>query len=150
MSLKLKTLFNNQLQQLTNVLKPSTDFYKENPFSYEESLKRVGYLKIVIEDMDGYRLFYLNGKPIKRESDLQIIYRLVWYATTYDVNREVNNSRGPVDYKISGGRKNSTIVEFKLALNTKLKKNLENQVEIYKKANQTYNAIKVIMFFYRQ
>lgn len=144
---EVKTLFNDQLQQLTNVLKTSTDFYKENPSSYEESLKRVGYLKTVIEDMDGYRLFYLNGKPIKRESDLQIIYRLVWYATTYDVNREVNNGRGPADYKISSGRKDSTIVEFKLASNTKLKKNLENQVEIYKKANQTDNAIKVILFF---
>lgn len=41
---EVKTLFNDQLQQLTNVLKTSTDFYKENPSSYEESLKRVGYL----------------------------------------------------------------------------------------------------------
>lgn len=144
---EVKTLFNDQLQELTNILKTSTDFYKENPSSYEESFNRVRYLKTVIEDMDGYRLFYLNGKPIKRESDLQIIYRLVWYATTYDVNREVNNGRGPADYKISSGRKNSTIVEFKLASNTKLKKNLENQVEIYKKANKTDNAIKVILFF---
>ena len=52
-----------------------------------------------------------------------------------------------VHYKISYGGKDSTLVEFKLASNTKLRKNLENQVEIYKKANLTKNAIKVIMFF---
>ena len=72
---------------------------------------------------------------------------MVWYASKLDVNSEVNNGRGSVDYKISYGRKDSTLVEFKLASNTKLRKNLENQVEIYKKANLTENAIKVIMFF---
>ena len=105
------------------------------------------FLKKVIEDMDGYRIFYLNGKPIRKESDLQIMYRLVWYASDFDVNREVNNGRGPVDFKVSKGSKDSTLVEFKLASNTKLKKNLENQVEIYKQANCTNRAIKVILFF---
>ncbi len=28
------------------------------------------------------------------------MYRLVWYGTKLDVNSEVNNGRGPVDYKI--------------------------------------------------
>ena len=144
---EVKNLFNIQLQEFTKLLQENTNFYEESNYSYDESYKRVMYLKKVIEDMDGYRLFYLNDSPIKRESYLQIMYRLVWYASTYDVNREVNNGRGPVDYKISKGRENSTVVEFKLASNSKLKKNLENQVDIYKKASQTQNAIKVIMFF---
>ncbi len=69
------------------------------------------------------------------------------YASDFDVNREVNNGRGPVDFKVSKGSKDSTLVEFKLASNTKLKKNLENQVEIYKQANCTDRSIKVILFF---
>ena len=97
--------------------------------------------------MDGYRIFYINGKPLRRENDLQIMYRLVWYATEFDVNREVNNGRGPVDFKVSKGSSDSTLVEFKLASNTKLKKNLSNQVEIYKAANHTDRAIKVILYF---
>ncbi len=105
------------------------------------------YLKTVIENQDGYKIFYLNGKPIKRESDLQIMYKLVWYASEMDVNREVNNGRGPVDYKVSFGSKNSALVEFKLASNPKLEQNLANQVEIYKQANNTDKAIKVIMYF---
>ena len=64
-----------------------------------------------------------------------------------DVNREVNNGRGPVDYKVSKGSKDTTVVEFKLARNTKLEANLKNQVEIYKKANNTENALKVILYF---
>lgn len=78
---------------------------------------------------------------------MQIMYRLVWYATEFDVNREVNNGRGPADFKISRGSRDSALVEFKLASNSKLKKNLENQVEIYKKANSTDRAIKVILYF---
>ena len=78
---------------------------------------------------------------------LQNIAPSVENATEYDVNREVNNGRGPVDFKVSKGSKDTTLVEFKLASNTKLKKNLENQVEIYKKANCTDRAIKVILYF---
>lgn len=123
-----------------------SDFY-EHGDSYQESLKRVAYLKHVIEDNDGYRVFYLNGKPIKRESDLHTMFRLTWCATSFDVNAEVNNGRGPVDYKVSKGRRNKSLVEFKLASNTGLRRNLENQVKIYQQANDTLKSIKVILYF---
>ena len=144
---EVKLLLNDQLQELAKLLSTNTEFYLSSGNSHNEAYSRVMFLKSVIEDMDGYRLFYVNGKPLRRENDLQIMYRLVWYATDYDVNREVNNGRGPVDFKISKGSRDSTLVEFKLASNTKLKKNLENQVEIYKKANCTNRAIKVILYF---
>ena len=75
------------------------------------------------------------------------MFRLTWYASQDDVNTEVNNGRGPVDYKISRGSRDSTLVEFKLASNSKLKQNLENQVQIYEDANQTKKSIKVILYF---
>ena len=144
---EVRQLFNTQLRELASLLYDKTGFYTCPGNSYEEAYSRVQFLKTVIEDMDGYRLFYLNGKPIRRENDLQIMYRLVWYATEFDVNREGNNGRGPADFKISRGSRDSALVEFKLASNSKLKKNLENQVEIYKKANSTDRAIKVILYF---
>ena len=111
-------------------------------------MERVQFLKNIIEDKDGYKIFYLNGKPIKRENDLQIMFKLVWCATPYNVDSEVNNGRGPVDFKVSKGSKDSTLIEFKLASNSKLKQNLAKQVEIYQKANNnTQNTIKVILFF---
>jgi hypothetical protein len=38
-------------------------------------------------------------------------------------------------------------VEFKLASNSSLRRNLEKQVEVYAKASQTEKSIKVIMYF---
>ena len=55
-----------------------------------------------------------------------------------------------MDYKASFGKRNATLVEFKLAKNTKLKQNLENQVEIYKRAAEVEKSIKVILFFTEQ
>lgn len=125
-----------------------TEFYKYDS-SYEQSMKRVLYLKHVIEDQGGHRLFYVNGQPIKREVDLHVMFRLTWFdnSTDLDLNAEVNNGRGPVDFKVSKGKKNASLVEFKLAKNTALEKNLQHQVAIYEKASDAKTSIKVIMYF---
>ena len=144
---EVKLLLNNQVKNLVGLLRRNTSFYDLNSDAYDESLARLNFLKHVIEDQDGYRLFYVDGKPIKKESILQILFRLVWFGTAFDVNREVNNGRGPVDYKISSGKYNSSLVEFKLATNSKLKQNLMNQVEIYTQAADTNYSIKAIIYF---
>lgn len=139
--------FVTHLDVLKNILSERTDFYKLDTNSYDAAYKRVLFLKQVIENNDGYKVFYVKGKPTKRESDLHIMYRLTWYATDYEIDTEVNNGRGPVDYKASKGSTDKTLIEFKLASNKKLKQNLANQVDIYKNANQTEKAIKVILYF---
>ncbi len=145
---EVETVFVHQISELVETLLQKTDFYSiSSDSSFDEALKRVYFLKDIIENNDGYRLFYLDQQPIKREADLQIIYRLTWYASDYDVNREPNNGRGPVDYAVSKGSRNKTLIEFKLASNSKLKQNLAKQVEIYEKANNTKNSIKVILYF---
>lgn len=138
--------FVEQIRTLVDEKLAGTEFYKEGD-SFEESLRRLHFLKDVIENQDGYRLFYLKGKPIQREADLQIMYRLTWYATTFDPNREVNNGRGPVDFKVSKGNADRTLIEFKLASNSKLKQNLKHQVGIYEAANDTAKSIKAILYF---
>lgn len=144
----VEQIFIYQLSEFVDLLKQQTSFYEIAPkSSFDETFKRVQFLKEVIEDNDGWKLFYLKGEPIKREADLQVIYRLTWFATDFDVNREPNNGRGPVDYAISKGAKNKTLVEFKLASNTKLRQNLAKQVQVYEKANKTDNSIKVILYF---
>jgi len=77
------------------------------------------------------------------------MFRLVWYGSPSDVSREVNDGRGPADFKISRGSKDKTIVELKLAKNTHLERNLEKQAEICQKASDAANAIKGILFFSR-
>lgn len=134
-------------QKLIDYLQKTNFFIDEKPNAYEEARKRVEYLKDAIENNDCYLLFYNGGTPIKQEKDLQLMFKLVCYGSKYDINREPNNGRGPVDYKLSYGAIDISLIEFKLAKSTKLKQNLKNQLEIYKKSNNTNNGLKVILFF---
>ena len=123
-------------------------FYQLPYNTYEEALERVMFLKDVIENKGGHKLFYVNGNPIEREADLQILYRLTWYATATDVTREANDGRGPADFKVSRGASDKTIVEFKLAKNTQLERNLQKQCKIYEAASDaTHPSIHVILYF---
>lgn len=139
--------FIHQIRALVDQRLVGTEFYQEADDSYVESLRRLHFLKSVIEDQDGYRFFYHDGKPIHREADLQLMYKLTWCASTYDINREVNNGRGPVDFKVSKGSGDKTLIEFKLASNSKLKQNLKHQVGVYEAANDTAKSIKAILYF---
>lgn len=137
----------SNIQQLIECLKHTNFYIDEDENAYIEARKRVKYLKNAIENQDCYKLFYNGDKPIQKEEYLQLMFRLTCYGSDYDVNREVNNGRGPVDYKFSKGSIDMSLIEFKLAKNTKLKQNLQNQLEVYQKANNTNNGLKVIMFF---
>jgi hypothetical protein len=145
---EVEAIFQNNVKELIKILSSETTFYHyESRCTHSAALVRVKFLKDVIENKDGYRLFYYKGKPIKREADLQVIYRLTWFSSPLDVNREVNNGRGPVDFSISYGAGDKTNVEFKLASNSKLKMNLQNQTQVYEKAGNAKQTIKVILFF---
>jgi len=133
--------------QLRDALASGTAFYKIAGDTYEEAHQRLAYLKDHIENKDGYKIFYVDGKPIQREKDLQILYNLVWFGTASDVSPESNSGRGPVDFKISRGATDKTLVEFKLASNSKLKRNLKNQTPIYEKAHDTNKVIRAILYF---
>lgn len=52
-----------------------------------------------------------------------------------------------MDFKASFGAGDKSLIEFKLASNFALKRNLENQVEIYEAANQTRTSVKVIVIY---
>jgi len=138
--------FVDRVSELVRDHLQGTSFYGGGD-SFNESMARVRFLKDVIEHKDGWRIFYVRDQPITQEAHLQLLYRLTWFASPMDVNREVNNGRGPVDYKVSMGDADKTLVEFKLARNTKLKANLKNQVRIYEVANDTKSSITVILYF---
>lgn len=147
---EIKSIFIDMLPILVDNLSEKTDFYKIIGDSFDEAYQRIMYFKTVIENMDGYKIFYKNEKVIVKESDVQLIFRFACINTKSDVNREVNNGRGPVDYKFSNGSEDSTIIEFKLAKNKKIKQNLQNQLEIYAKANNVScksNTLTAILYF---
>ena len=144
---ELKEKLVDALTPLCELLNKNSDFYNLVSNSYEESLKRALYLKEVIENNDGYRIFYDGTRPIAKEDTIQRIFRLTWYASPFDVNAEANNGRGPADYKVSFGKGDSTIVEFKLAKSSSLKRNLENQTDIYKSASKSASDISVVLCY---
>ena len=145
--LRSENMFITGVNSFTELLAEHTSFYQVPGDTTHEARMRVEFLKDVIENKGGHKLFYVGGEAIRRESDLQILYRLVWFGTPSDLSREVNDGRGPADFKVSRGATDKTIVEFKLASNRKLKQNLARQVEIYQKASNAGGKLKVIVFF---
>jgi len=146
-----ENIYIDNTKALINLLLEKSEFYNIKwRNTYNDALDGARYLKHVIEDNDGYRMFYHKGQPINREDIGKIMFRLIWRGSIYSIDSEVNNGRGQADYKISFGDIDKTIVELKLASNSKLKNNLAKQVEIYKKANNTKQEIKVILFFTKE
>ena len=144
---EVKALFVEQINQLVNQYLKPIGFYNSSGNTYFEAKKRVIFLKYVIENQGGHSLFYVNGKPIERESDLRILYRLTWFSTPSNLNREVNDGCGTVDFKVSPGKVDKVLVEFKLASNAKLENYLVKHCQIYGISSLTYSSLKIIMFF---
>ncbi len=144
---EVNRLFVLNIRQLVSDLDASTAFYTIAGNTLDEARARVQFLKDIIENKGGWRIFYIDGQAVRRESDLHILFRLTWYATPSDVSREVDDGRGPADFKISRGARDKSIVEFKLASNSQLKRNLQAQAELYKKASDASGGLKVILYF---
>ncbi|MFD6354070.1 hypothetical protein [Nocardia tengchongensis] len=140
-------LFVKRLHALAAELATGTTFYDTIPNSYAEALDRVNVFKRYVESEDGYLLLNSPTRKPYKEKEVQLLFTAIWKGSRLDVNREVNNGRGPVDFKASYGSADSSLIELKLASNTHLHRNLERQVEIYKAANNTDKAIKIIICY---
>lgn len=143
----VQRVFIDEARSLVARLEHETLFYSTSRKTYAEAHQRLAFLKDVIENKGGHRIFWDGSEPIRREQDVHILYRLVWIGTKADVSREVNDGRGPVDFKVSLGAADKTLVEFKLASNSKLKQNLASQTDVYEKASDAPVSIKAIFFF---
>lgn len=140
-----------QIRDAIPDLDSKSDFYAKPWTTYEEVLERVQLFKRYVEHQDGYLLINREGGAnLASEKEVQLFFGLIWCKTEFDVNREPNNGRGPVDFKVSYGAGDKSLIEFKLARNTALKRNLQNQVAIYQEANQTKKAVKVIICYTEQ
>lgn len=142
-----RRVFREQLQQLLTDLRLKTDFYEKPWTSYGEALDKAKTFKHYVENQDGYRLINRAGQPFSREEDVQIYFGLMWCKSEFDMSREVNSGRGPVDFKVSFGSGDKSLIEFKLGSNTSLKRNLQRQVKIYERANRTSKSVKVIICY---
>ncbi len=117
--------------------------------TYDEAHFFARVFKNYIENNDGYRVInrYDFEKPCNERTVQDYFGLALKTSKKSQVDREVNNGRGPVDYKLSRGKGDSTLIEMKLASNKKLKKNLQNQLDIYKVANDTGKGIVIIVYY---
>lgn len=120
--------------------------FNEKTTAREEAKNRLKYFKHIIEECDGYKNLYVKGKQIAKENDLQRMFRLVWYGTSYKVDAETNNGRGQTDFIVSKGQNNQNIIEFKLASNSALS-HVFTQVKIYEAANCAEGSLIAIFYF---
>jgi hypothetical protein len=143
-----KSIFIDFAKEIIKLLS-QTDFYKQKVDSFEDMYKRLLYFKNWVENKGGWKLFYNKHREITNEPELQLLFKLTHFESTFDINAEVNNGSGPVDFKSSMGSKDKTIVEFKLARNSKFKQNVhpQGQVRVYEKSNNTKKSIKVFFCF---
>lgn len=136
-----------QVKDLVADLEAKTDFYDRPWTSYDECRERVLLFKHYVENQDGYRILNRPGRSPLKETDVGLFFGFTWCRTQFDVNREPNNGRGPVDFKASYGSGDTSLIEFKLASNSGLKRNLAKQVAIYEAANRTSSSVKVIICY---
>lgn len=142
-------VFVQMVQRVVEDIRATTSLYLTPVTSYDEALTRANGFKQYVENQDGYRLLNKPGqeRPLATEKEVQLFFGLIFFGSEFDVNREVNNGRGPVDFKLSKGAVDKSLIEIKLASNSQLKRNLQNQVEVYEKANGTRNSVKMIVCY---
>ena len=142
---KIEELFYTSIKKIVSDLKID-NFYNSTNNSFDETVKNVLKFKHYLENRDWYKIFWKWDEIIVDEKDAQIMLDITFSNSLFSVDKEVNNWRWPVDFKISKW-KDSTLLEVKLSSNSQLKHNLINQLDIYKKADWTNKWVYVILFF---
>ena len=143
-----QAVLRDQVQVAARDLRTKTNIFDRPWTSYDEARDAVLTFQHYVEHQDGYTVVNRGqGKPFASEKEVQAFFGLLFQRSRFDVNREPNNGRGPVDFKVSMGALDSTLIEFKLASNSALKRNLKNQVDVYLKANKTDKAVKVVIVY---
>jgi hypothetical protein len=112
-------LYIAQVRELSHLLATGSGFYQLEGSDSGATIKRLGYLKQVIEDHGGWKALYTGQEQITKEADLRVILRLVWLGDP-DA-REAASTAGPKLYKLGD------LVQFKLATNPKLLSTLAEQ-----------------------
>ena len=91
-----------------------------------------------VENNAGWRLLWNdNGQPKSEEAAQLLFLGVVKHyckANDIDISREVNIGRGPVDFKVSQGYQFRSLLELKLARNTKFWNGLARQLPKYQEA----------------
>jgi hypothetical protein len=120
--------------------------YQKVPNTYHEAKTRAIYFKECVET-DLYVDFYDEKGTPASEDWIQRQFIYVWGGSISDVYREPVKGRGKSDFVVSRGSADKCIVEFKPAYSSSLEKNLEHQLDAYKKLHKAQHGLWIIIVF---
>lgn len=144
----MQALLRDQVRLAIRDIQAKTDLFTQPWTSYEEALEAVETFKYYVENQDGYTVINRGeGQPFATEREVQSFFGLLLQRSNFDANREVNNGRGAVDFKLSMGAADKSLIEFKLAKSSSLKRNVMNQLSVYEKANKTNKSVMVVIAY---
>jgi len=107
------------------------------------------HFKSLVEENGLWKLLYNDNLKPKREEAAQLIFfgiaSSICEKNNIDLSREVNNGRGPVDFKLSQGQKEKILIETKLSTNKTLIHGFKKQLPTYMKQEKTKKAIFLIV-----
>lgn len=130
---------------------------KENPITFssinksslEVCLILCEKFKELVENNKLSKLFYTDDNKPRKEKIAQLTFYAVaesyCTANNLDISPEADSGRGPVDFKMSRGQGDKTIIELKLTTNKNLIHGFKKQIEEYAKAERTENKIYLVI-----
>lgn len=122
---------------------------QEKKDSFEIASIICSKFKDLVENNKLYDLLYTDdGKPRKEKiAQLAFLSIAEVYCETnnIDLNQEVNSGRGPVDFKLSNGYDDRTLIEIKLTTNPNLLHGFNTQIQEYSKAEKTNKLIYLVI-----
>ncbi len=111
----------------------------------DEAPQAVATFKHYMDHRDGWLLINRgDGEGFANETKIQVLLSLPLRASHFDLNREVNSGRGPVDFRFSMGS-NKSVIGFKPAERSSLEPNIECQLAVYEEANQTNSSLFLVI-----
>lgn len=128
----------------------------ENPLSIDKDIDVYNLVKTIceqfkylIEEKGLWKSLYDdNGMSLNESHSQNLFFGIAdsyCKANNIDISRENNNGNGPVDFKISKGYKNKTIVEIKKSSNNQLSHCYKEQIPIYMNQEEIDKGIYLLI-----
>jgi hypothetical protein len=133
-----------------------------NPLTIKTPTSDIEFLQIVtnisntfknfVENKSGYKLLWDERMTRgKSEEAVQLLFNGIveqyCIANDIDLTREVNQGRGPVDFRFSSGYRKRVVLEIKLARNGKFWNGLESQLPKYLEIDSARDGIFLVAVY---
>lgn len=141
-------IFLDQCMELAESL-DETGFYDLPDKDFDSALEKVKLFRDVLESEAGENMFFSGAKPISREEDISIMFKLIWLAASCEEpSAQKSNKNGA---KILYSQEKHNTIELKLAKNGKMQSIVEEHAEqIKNKLFSDSPPIRIIIAFKRR